>query len=147
MCSVLLLCRWCVLPSAATHRTDMCMVLLCRLFPLQEQTLRDIITSPRGRTRSIVVAPEVSEPHSYSMAHPPTVTEVVVLSVDVCMYVLRVTYLVGCHVPSEDTTTAVLPVDRRRGHSSRPSLCCLLDYLANVYFPTVQWSSTKPGSG
>jgi len=27
----------------------------------QEQTLRDIITSPRGRTRSIVVAPEVSK--------------------------------------------------------------------------------------
>lgn len=28
---------------------------------MQEQTLRDLVTKPRGRTRSIVVAPEVNQ--------------------------------------------------------------------------------------
>lgn len=31
-----------------------------RLPVLQAQSLRDVITTPRGRTRSIVVSPEVS---------------------------------------------------------------------------------------
>lgn len=36
-------------------------VIAVVLFPWQEQTLRDIITEPRGRTRSIVVTPEVRQ--------------------------------------------------------------------------------------
>lgn len=36
------------------------LLLLCRS---QEQSLRDVITNPRGRTRSIVVSPEVGWVH------------------------------------------------------------------------------------